>query len=167
MADLLERDGGLPGSALHVRAAVTADATLAEEALALLDADRAPLARAHALLTAARLRRTGDDLAGARSGFAEARELAERCGATPVAAAAIEGTVAVGGRPRRARAVGTTALTPAERRTAEQASLGLTNREIAQALFVTEKTIEGHLSSAYRKLGITSRSQLGAALDAA
>ncbi len=44
------------------------------------------------------------------------------------------------------------------------ASEGLTNRDIAQALFVTEKTVEGHLGHAYRKLDITSRSELSQAL---
>ncbi len=72
--------------------------------------------------------------------------------------------VAAGGRPRRPRSQGTAALTQAERRIAQQAAQGLSNREIAQALFITEKTVEGHLSGAYRKLGITSRSQLPAAM---
>jgi DNA-binding CsgD family transcriptional regulator len=96
-----------------------------------------------------------------------ARELAEPCAAWPVVEAAMAATIAAGGRPRRERARGYAALTPAERRTTEQAAGGLTNRQIAQALFVTEKTVEGHLSSAYRKLGITSRSQLAAVIAAA
>jgi DNA-binding CsgD family transcriptional regulator len=60
---------------------------------------------------------------------------------------------------------GVNALTPAERRVAEMAANGeLTNRAIAQSLFVTEKTVELHLRSAYRKLGIRSRFQLAEAL---
>jgi DNA-binding NarL/FixJ family response regulator len=55
-------------------------------------------------------------------------------------------------------------LTAAEWRVCHQASTGLTNREIAQALFVTEKTVERHLSNAYQKLGIRSRFQLAAAI---
>ncbi|MGZ4191264.1 MAG: helix-turn-helix domain-containing protein, partial [Solirubrobacteraceae bacterium] len=55
-------------------------------------------------------------------------------------------------------------LTPTERRVARIAASGLGNREIAQSLFVTEKTIETHLASAYRKLGIRARGQLAAAL---
>jgi DNA-binding NarL/FixJ family response regulator len=47
---------------------------------------------------------------------------------------------------------------------AELAAQGPTNREIAQTLFVTPKTVEVHLSSIYRKLGISSRSQLAGAL---
>jgi DNA-binding NarL/FixJ family response regulator len=49
---------------------------------------------------------------------------------------------------------------------AEMAAEGLTNRQIAQALFVTEKTIEWHLGQAYRKLDIGSRSELPRALGA-
>jgi DNA-binding CsgD family transcriptional regulator len=52
------------------------------------------------------------------------------------------------------------ALTPTERRVVELASDGLANKEIAQALYVSVKTVEGHLSQAYAKLGIRSRGQL-------
>jgi DNA-binding CsgD family transcriptional regulator len=47
-------------------------------------------------------------------------------------------------------------------RVVQMAAEGMTNREIAQALFVTEKTIEWHLGQAYRKLDVRSRSELGA-----
>jgi DNA-binding NarL/FixJ family response regulator len=59
---------------------------------------------------------------------------------------------------------GLESLTPSERRVAEMAAEGPTNREIAQALFITQRTVEVHLTSIYRKLGISSRSQLAAAL---
>jgi DNA-binding CsgD family transcriptional regulator len=59
---------------------------------------------------------------------------------------------------------GIDSLTPSERRVAEMAAAGPTNREIAQALFVTQRTVEVHLTSIYRKLAINSRSQLAAAL---
>jgi DNA-binding CsgD family transcriptional regulator/tetratricopeptide (TPR) repeat protein len=58
------------------------------------------------------------------------------------------------------RPAGVGALTPAERRVAELASEGLANKQIAQALFVSVKTVEGHLSHAYAKLGVHSRAQL-------
>ena len=71
-----------------------------------------------------------------------------------------------GGRPPRLERSGVEALTPAERRVCVLAATGdLTNRDIAQRLYVTEKTIELHLTSAYRKLGIRSRFQLAPALD--
>jgi DNA-binding NarL/FixJ family response regulator len=60
---------------------------------------------------------------------------------------------------------GIESLTPSERRVAELAAEGPTNREIAQALFVTPRTVELHLTNAYRKVGIGSRSQLAAALS--
>jgi DNA-binding NarL/FixJ family response regulator len=71
---------------------------------------------------------------------------------------------ATGTRPRRIALSGVEALTPSEQRVAAMAAEGMTNRDIAQALFVTPKTIEVHLSSVYRKLGISSRSQLDRAL---
>ena len=59
-----------------------------------------------------------------------------------------------------------TPLTPAERRVCDLGRGELTNRQIAQTLFVTEKTVEVHLTNAYRKLGIRSRFQLGAVMPA-
>ena len=59
------------------------------------------------------------------------------------------------------------ALTPSETRVARMAAEGMTNRDIAQALFVTPKTVEVHLSNAYRKLGVRSRRELQAALQQA
>jgi DNA-binding CsgD family transcriptional regulator len=55
---------------------------------------------------------------------------------------------------------GVESLTPSERRTATMAAEGMSNREIAQALFVTLRTVEMHLSNVFRKLGLTSRTQL-------
>jgi DNA-binding CsgD family transcriptional regulator len=62
---------------------------------------------------------------------------------------------------------GREALTPSERRVVALAARGMTNREIAQALFVTEKTVETHLTHAYSKLGVTSRREVAGALAAA
>jgi DNA-binding CsgD family transcriptional regulator len=56
------------------------------------------------------------------------------------------------------------ALTPSERRVARMAAEGMSNKELAQALFVTVKAVEVHLSSVYRKLQINSRAQLAEAL---
>ncbi|MST33877.1 hypothetical protein GHK86_14260, partial [Acidimicrobiaceae bacterium USS-CC1] len=65
-----------------------------------------------------------------------------------------------GGRPRRVAMTGWEALTPAEARVAALAAAGHTNGSIAAQLYVTQKTVEGHLGRAFRKLAITSRSQL-------
>jgi DNA-binding CsgD family transcriptional regulator len=58
-------------------------------------------------------------------------------------------------------------LTPSELRVAQLAAAGQTNRQIAQALFVTQRTVESHLTSTYGKLGISSRPELPAALAGA
>ncbi len=71
---------------------------------------------------------------------------------------------ATGARPRRIVLTGLDALTASERRVAELASQNLTNREIAQMLFVTSRTVEGHLTSVFRKLQLDSRRELAAAL---
>src|SRR5262249_26358815 len=65
-----------------------------------------------------------------------------------------------GAKLRRPQSSGIESLTPSERRIAELAANGASNPEIAQALFVTVKTVEMHLGHAYRKLGISSRRQL-------
>jgi DNA-binding CsgD family transcriptional regulator len=69
-----------------------------------------------------------------------------------------------GAKPRRIALSGTESLTAAERRVAELAAQGIRNREIAETLFVSLKTVEVHLSRVYGKLGIRSRSQLAEAL---
>jgi len=85
---------------------------------------------------------------------------AARRGAAPVAERAHAELLATGARPRRLVRTGVDSLTPSERRVAQMAAEGQTNREIAQTLFVTPKTIEMHLSNAYRKLDVQARSQL-------
>ena len=71
---------------------------------------------------------------------------------------------ATGARPRHSALSGVESLTASERRVAVLAAAGQTNRDIAQALFVTPKTVEVHLSNTYRKLGIRSRRELAGAL---
>ena len=75
-----------------------------------------------------------------------------------------EELVAAGARPRRSRLTGADSLTGSELRVARMAADGLGNREIAQALFVTVRTVEGHLTHAYGKLGIRTRGELGQVL---
>ena len=71
-----------------------------------------------------------------------------------------EELVASGARPRRERVSGVEALTTSERRVARMASSGMSNREIAQELFVTSKTVALHLTHVYEKLNINGRAQL-------
>jgi DNA-binding CsgD family transcriptional regulator len=56
-------------------------------------------------------------------------------------------------------------LTPTENRVARSAATGRTNQEIADALFLSVRTVESHLSRAYAKLGVRSRTELAAALE--
>ena len=93
-----------------------------------------------------------------------ALDLAHRCGALALTERTHAELIAAGGRPRRPVLSGLDSMTPSERRVAQLAAAGLPNREIAQHLFITARTVEGHLTHAYRKLDITSREQLPAAL---
>ena len=87
-------------------------------------------------------------------------ELAHRCGAPPLVEQAREELLAAGARPRRIVRTGVDALTPSELRVSRLAAERMTNREIAQALFVTPRTVEGHLTHAFQKLEISSRDEL-------
>jgi DNA-binding CsgD family transcriptional regulator len=85
---------------------------------------------------------------------------AHACGAKPLAERARTELLATGARPRRLALQGSDALTPSERRVADLASQGRTNRQIAQALFVTTATVETHLRHVFRKLDVSGRGEL-------
>jgi DNA-binding CsgD family transcriptional regulator len=137
---------------------------LLEEAVQVLGDSPAKLEHAKARTELGAALRRANRRSQAREQLRQAVELATICGATDLAARAERELLATGARPRRIALSGADSLTPSERRVAELAASGPTNREIAQALFVTQRTIEVHLTSIYRKLGISSRSQLAAAL---
>jgi DNA-binding CsgD family transcriptional regulator len=130
-------------------------------------AQRSPLpyARATALAELGFALRRQGRRADARPPLREARDLAHRCGATALEARVHEELVVAGARPQRLAFSGVDALTAQERRVAELAVRGLRNREIAEALFVSLKTVEVHLGRSYAKLGIKGRSQLAEALE--
>ena len=96
-----------------------------------------------------------------RAALEAALEVALDCGARGVAGVCAE-ELAVAGAP--AGRLRFDELTASERRVAELASDGSTNREIAQELFVTPKTVENHLTRVYAKLGVHSRRALAGAL---
>ena len=100
----------------------------------------------------------------AREALQAGLDLADRCGGLALCRRARAELVAAGARPRRNARQGPGALTPGERRTALMAAEGMGNREIAQALFVSVKTVEGQLAAAYLKLGIHNRRELPGAL---
>ena len=137
---------------------------LLREAVAVLEYSQARLEHARALVELGSALRRANRRADAREPLRRGWELATLCGAVPLAKRAESELLASGARPRRIASSGADSLTPSERRVAEMAATGDTNREIAQALFVTPKTIEVHLSSVYRKLDIRSRRELPAAL---
>jgi DNA-binding CsgD family transcriptional regulator len=163
---MLARRFGAPRAiALALRARATLDdvedvvADL-REAAAILDGSPAHLARAHVLgdLGAALLDR-GQRI-DARETLRGAAEVAHRCGATALTRRALADLRRTGARPRRAARTGPAALTPAQRRVAELAARGVANRDIAEHLVVTTRTVEFHLSATYRKLGIRTRAEL-------
>jgi ATP/maltotriose-dependent transcriptional regulator MalT len=134
------------------------------EAVTLLEATSAKYELALALAgLGAHLRRTGRP-GEARAPLRRALDLAQRCGAAPLADQARQELLATGARPRRTALTGPDALTSAERRVAGLAADGMSNRQIAQHLFVTLPTVETHLRHAFGKLGITSRAGLPAQL---
>jgi DNA-binding CsgD family transcriptional regulator len=101
----------------------------------------------------------------AREWLERGADMAARGGAVTLNEHARVELAATGARPRReALLSGPASLTPSERRIAELAATGQSNREIAQALFVTPKTVEYHLRNAYRKLDIQTRRELAEAL---
>ena len=137
------------------------------EAVAQLERSpaRLELARARADLGGA-LRRAGKRRE-AQLELRQALDLADRCGGKEVAERARAELRITGARPRRARIGGVEALTASERRVAQLAAEGPTNRQIAQALFVSQPTVVTHLSHCYQKLNVNSRQQLAAELSSA
>ena len=167
----LARRFGAPraiGVALRAHAlAHDADQTTLTEAIETLAASGARLEHARAVIDlGSAIRRTGKR-ADARATLAEGADLAHRCGATALVDRAREELRLAGARPRRIPQTGRDALTPAELRVVELAAQGQTNKQIAQALFVTLRTVEMHLSNSYRKLDIETREQLPTALGGA
>jgi DNA-binding CsgD family transcriptional regulator len=141
-------------------------ASLLREAIDAFDQGDARLERARALADLGAMLRRRNRRTEARELLREALDAAHRAGARPLAEYAETELRATGARPRRVVLTGLDALTSSERRIAELASQGHSNREIAQTLFVTTRTVEGHLTSIFRKLRLDSRNELPAALAA-
>jgi DNA-binding NarL/FixJ family response regulator len=136
-----------------------------EEALELTDRGACGLDGAVYRIDAAQAHLARGDAAAAVAALQQALEMADRRGASYLANHASALLTEQGHRPERpSRTAGLGALTRAERRIVDLAATARTNREIAEALFITEKTVESHLTSAYRKLHISGRSELAAAL---
>jgi DNA-binding NarL/FixJ family response regulator len=157
------------GRALRILGAMRGAAGVEElrEAVTVLEFSpaRLELARALAALGAA-LRRSREPTE-AREPLRRALDLAAACGAEGLVEEVRAELHATGLRPRTTALGGVGSLTASERRVADLAAAGRSNREIAQMLYVTPKTVEVHLSNAYRKLGIASRHGLAQALTPA
>ena len=138
---------------------------LLEEAVLVLEPSQARLEHAYALTDLGATLRRADRRADGRARLTAGLELARACGATRLAARAVTELEAAGAHPRPSVSAGVDALTPSERRIAEMAAAGSSNPQIAQALFVSLKTVETHLGHAYGKLGIHSRTELPAVLQ--
>ena len=139
-------------------------ASLLREAIDTLERADARLERARALADLGALLRRRNRRTEARELLREALDAAHHAGARPLAEYAETELRATGARPRRVVLRGLDSLTASERRIAGFASQGLSNREIAQTLFVTARTVEGHLTSIFRKLQVDSRDELPAVL---
>ena len=120
-----------------------------------------PLGRARALLALGVVRRRARERIAARAAIEEAVAVFERCGAAGWAQRARSELMRIGGRTRAE------GLTPAERRVAALVADGRTNREVAAALFLGERTVETHLTHIYAKLAVRSRTELARALMSA
>ena len=106
----------------------------------------------------------GGPLPGRERELLGGHDTALRCPATRLAQLAQSELRLAGARPRRDALTGAESLTPGERRVVDLVADGMSNREAAQSLFLTEKTVETHLGHAYAKLGINSRRDLVAAV---
>ncbi len=151
------------GAALRIAAKVSEPGdrlTLLTEASRVLEPTGALIEYARASIDLGVALREDDQNASARAALRRGADLAFRCHARPLANRAERELRAAGARPRRLALVGSDALTPAERRVAELAAEGNNNAGIAKTLFITDKTVEGHLSRCYQKLGIRSRAEL-------
>lgn len=164
-ADEAVRRFGAPnglGRVLRVRALLDDPVSidLLRESVAVYDGTSLPLKRAHSLVElGAALRRAGRRTE-AREPLAEAMDIASRCGAAPLLERATTELTASGARPRSTARTGLAALTASEVRVARLAAAGLRNADIARELFVQPTTVEKHLASVFRKLGIESRADL-------
>ncbi|MDR9371990.1 LuxR C-terminal-related transcriptional regulator, partial [Conexibacter sp. JD483] len=159
-------DAANPGAIAAIAGADAANPG-ATDAIAGADAASGRLARTRLQLELGTTLRTSGQRTAARDSLRAALASADASGAVPLAERARRELVASGLRPRRAQTEGAAALTPRQREVCELAAAGVANRAIAQRLFLSVKTVETHLASSFRKLGVETRGQLGAVLATA
>ena len=159
------RTVGISLRALGLVTSGEAGQELLRNAIDVLSGSPSRLEHARALVDLGAALRRANSRSEARKPLREAIELGQGCGAIPLVARANAELAATGAHPRTILLSGLDALTASERRVANMAAEELSNKEIAQSLFVTVKTVEQHLGRVYRKLDISSRRQLAAALN--
>lgn len=120
----------------------------------VLERSEGELELARSLLELGAWQRRAGQRTTSRETLRRAIDVAERCGASALSRRGSDELRVAGGRPRRLRISGSDALTSSERRVADLAAEGLTNRQIAQRLFVTLRTVETHLTHVYGKLDV-------------
>ncbi|MER6379445.1 LuxR C-terminal-related transcriptional regulator [Streptomyces sp. NPDC001250] len=135
------------------------------EAVALLESTPARIDLARALADLGELLAAHGHIDESRTRLRQALDLAETAHARPLSERAHRALLDTGARPRRKRQSGVSALTSRECRIATLAAEGMSNQQIATELFVTRRTVEFHLTRAFRKLGITTRNDLPRALS--
>jgi DNA-binding CsgD family transcriptional regulator len=164
----LARRFGTPralGVALRAQGLSGGDVEPLREAVEVLAGSGSRLEHARALVDLGEASDAAGDRKAAQELLAEGMDGAHRCGAHALVERAMDGLRNTGMRPRRPALRGVDALTPQQLRVAEMAARGRSNREIGEALFLTRRTVELHLTGAYRKLEIESRDELRAALE--
>ncbi|MFJ2829491.1 AAA family ATPase [Streptomyces sp. NPDC087263] len=137
---------------------------LADRAVRMLRDAAAQTELIPALIAQGRQLSATGDRARARAALREAAERAERLGAVRMRALAEQALPEARSRGAVTALTGWAALTGSERRIAALAADGRTNTEIAELLHLARRTVETHLTSAYRKLGIRRRAELPAAM---
>ncbi len=155
------------GTALLTRAELTGQPEgieLLRRALEASEGSDSALLRVRCLAALGAAQRRAGQRAGARATLLQALDKAHRIGARRIERAVREELRIAGARPRRPNFSGPDSLTASERRVALMAAEGMSNRDIAGALFVTPRTVEQHLYNTYKKLGIQSRAEISAAL---
>jgi DNA-binding NarL/FixJ family response regulator len=163
--ELAERVGtpGPRGAALRAVARAgteTERLSLLAQAVDLLANSPARLEYPRALLDFGAALRRGNRRADAREPLRRALDIARRGGMRLLAGRAADELRAAGARPRRDVLSGPDALTAAEHRVASLAATGYNNREIAERLYVTQRTVETHLTHVFQKLSIANRNEL-------
>lgn len=138
---------------------------LLRESVDVLSRSAARLEHARSLIELGAALRRSNRRREAREPLRQGLDLAHRCGARALEEHARAELRAAGARPRAAALGGIDSLTPSEMRIARMAADGMSNPEIAQALFVTRKNVENHLGRVYGKLAIRSRDELPGALN--